>query len=169
VGDELGSDTFNKHLTTSIEWRFTVVTLVTFLAASNSAVGQWTGRQTGCYANSIAANPNRPTVTNPAHVTQYGVLELEYGWDRFWPWLVWQLIPTRGKRRSSRNPRRGVSPLCLTGADIVRDGVTSGGVHCVLSTCREDVQLREAGAVATAACLKIFQPEIYSGTNMVAP
>jgi len=42
------------------------------------------GKQTGCYADSIAANPNRPTITNPAHVTQYGVLELEYGWDRFW-------------------------------------------------------------------------------------
>jgi len=43
------------------------------------------GKQTGCYADSISANPNRPTVTNPAHVTQYGLLELEYGWDRFWP------------------------------------------------------------------------------------
>jgi hypothetical protein len=43
------------------------------------------GKQTGCYADSIAANPNRPTVSNPAHVTQYGVLELEYGWDRLWP------------------------------------------------------------------------------------
>ena len=42
------------------------------------------GKQTGCYADSIVANPNRPTVSNPAHVTQYGVLELEYGWDRFW-------------------------------------------------------------------------------------
>lgn len=61
------------------------MTLVAFLAASNSAVGQWMGRQTGCYTDSIAANPNRPTVSNPAHVTQYGVLELEYGWDRFWP------------------------------------------------------------------------------------
>jgi hypothetical protein len=65
--------------------RFTIVTLVAFLAASNSAVGQWMGKQTGCYADAIAANPNRPTVSNPAHVTQYGVLELEYGWDRFWP------------------------------------------------------------------------------------
>ena len=43
------------------------------------------GKQTGCYADSIAANPNRPTVTNPAHVTQYGVVELEYGFDRLWP------------------------------------------------------------------------------------
>ena len=51
----------------------------------NSASGQWIGKQTGCYANSIVANPNRPTVSNPAHVTQYGVLELEYGWDRFRP------------------------------------------------------------------------------------
>ena len=74
-----------NYLTASLEWRFTVVTLVAFLAASNSAVGQWMGKQTGCYADSIAANPNRPTVSNPANVTQYGVLELEYGWDRFWP------------------------------------------------------------------------------------
>jgi len=43
------------------------------------------GKQTGCYEDVIAANPNRPTVSNPAHVTQYGVLELEYGWDRSWP------------------------------------------------------------------------------------
>jgi len=43
------------------------------------------GKQTGCYADSFAANPNRPTVSNPAHVTAYGVLELEYGFDRFWP------------------------------------------------------------------------------------
>ena len=42
------------------------------------------GKQTDCYADFVAANPNRPTVSNPAHVTQYGVLELEYGWDRFW-------------------------------------------------------------------------------------
>jgi hypothetical protein len=82
-------DTFatasTNYLTASIKWRFIVVTLVGFLAASGSAVGQWMGKQTGCYADSIAANPNRPTVSNPANVTQYGALELEYGWDRFWP------------------------------------------------------------------------------------
>jgi hypothetical protein len=49
------------------------------------AWGQWIGKQTGCYADSIVANPNRPTVANPADITQYGVLELEYGWDRVWP------------------------------------------------------------------------------------
>jgi hypothetical protein len=43
------------------------------------------GKQTGCYPDFIAANPNRPTVANPADITQYGVLELEYGWDRLWP------------------------------------------------------------------------------------
>jgi hypothetical protein len=42
------------------------------------------GKADRMYADSIAANPNRPTVSNPADVTQYGVLELEYGWDRFW-------------------------------------------------------------------------------------
>jgi hypothetical protein len=48
------------------------------------------GKQRGCYTDSILANPidarpNRPTVANPADITQYGVLELEYGWDRLWP------------------------------------------------------------------------------------
>jgi len=48
------------------------------------------GKQTGCYAHSVTANPiaahpNRPTVANPADIAQYGVLELEYGWDRLWP------------------------------------------------------------------------------------
>jgi len=61
------------------------MTLLVCLVGTKSALGQWMGSQTGCYASSIAANPNRPTVSNPAHVTQYGVLELEYGWDRLWP------------------------------------------------------------------------------------
>src|SRR5947208_9332832 len=55
------------------------------LLACHSAAGQWMGKQTGCYADSIAVNPNRPTVSNPAHVTQFGVVELEYGLDRAWP------------------------------------------------------------------------------------
>ena len=58
--------------------------LLVFLAAGRLAEGQWIGKQTGCYADSIVANPNRPTVANPADITQYGVLELEYGWDRTW-------------------------------------------------------------------------------------
>jgi outer membrane putative beta-barrel porin/alpha-amylase len=65
--------------------RFTLVTLLAFVGESDLAVAQWMGKQTGCYADSIAANPNRPTVSNPAQVTQYGVLELEYGLDRQWP------------------------------------------------------------------------------------
>ena len=70
--------------------RFAAVTLILCLTASNSAVGQWMGKQTGCYAHSVTANPiaahpNRPTAANPADITQYGVLELEYGWDHLWP------------------------------------------------------------------------------------
>ena len=34
-------------------------------------------------------------------------------------------FPARAKWRSSQSPRRGVPWLCLTGADIVRDGVIS--------------------------------------------
>lgn len=65
--------------------RFVLAILGACLAMSHAAVGQWMGKQIGCYADSLAANPNRPTVANPADITQYGVLELEYGWDRFWP------------------------------------------------------------------------------------
>jgi len=65
--------------------RLKVLVFALLLNTTKSAVGQWMGKQTGCYADSIIANPNRPTVSNPAHVTQYGVLELEYGWDRLWP------------------------------------------------------------------------------------
>ncbi|HKF50232.1 MAG TPA: hypothetical protein VKB38_22920 [Terracidiphilus sp.] len=62
--------------------------LVLLLVAANlvpSASAQWIGKQTGCLADHIEATPNRPTVSNTAHVTQYGVLEVEYGWDRQWP------------------------------------------------------------------------------------
>jgi hypothetical protein len=59
--------------------------LVVSLIAGTPAWAQWIGKQTGCYADSIIANPNRPTVANPADITQYGVLELEYGWDWTWP------------------------------------------------------------------------------------
>jgi hypothetical protein len=57
--------------------------LLALLVGPSTAHGQWMGRQRGCYADDIQANPNRPTVANPADITQYGVLELEYGWDRF--------------------------------------------------------------------------------------
>jgi Putative MetA-pathway of phenol degradation len=70
--------------------RFTATTLIVCLTVSHPAVGQWMGRQTGCYAQSVSANPiaahpNRPTAANPADITQYGVLEVEYGWDHLWP------------------------------------------------------------------------------------
>src|SRR5205085_11142939 len=65
--------------------RCTVMTLALCIAQSSLAFAQLMGKQTGCYADSIVANPNRPTVANPADITQYGVLELEYGWDHDWP------------------------------------------------------------------------------------
>lgn len=62
-----------------------LIALLGILVTAHSVFGQWMGKQSGCYADSIVANPNRPTVSNPAHVTQFGVLELEYGLDLFWP------------------------------------------------------------------------------------
>ena len=59
--------------------------LIVLFVSGGAASAQWMGKQTGCYADSMAANPNRPTVANPADITQYGVLELEYGLDRVWP------------------------------------------------------------------------------------
>jgi hypothetical protein len=32
----------------------------------------------------IRANPNRPTVADPADITEFGVLEVEYGWSHAW-------------------------------------------------------------------------------------
>ena len=65
--------------------RCALLPFVLCLALTKSGVAQWMGKQTDCYKDTIAANPNRPTVSNPAHVTQYGVLELEYGLDHQWP------------------------------------------------------------------------------------
>jgi hypothetical protein len=65
--------------------RFAAGLFILCVATCVPAVAQWMGKQTGCYADSIVANPNRPTVANPADITQYGVLELEYGFDRLWP------------------------------------------------------------------------------------
>jgi hypothetical protein len=63
-----------------------LLTVAIFIFAETAELrAQWIGRQTGCSKPAIVANPNRPTIANPADTTQYGVLELEYGWDRTWP------------------------------------------------------------------------------------
>jgi hypothetical protein len=65
--------------------RVFVIAVVTLLGCVSPAYAQFPHHQTGCYANNVQVNPNRPTVANPADITQYGVLELEYGWDHGWP------------------------------------------------------------------------------------
>jgi hypothetical protein len=59
--------------------------MLVWLAMGDVSSARWMGKQTGCYSDQMTANPNRPTVANPADITQYGVLELEYGWDYLWP------------------------------------------------------------------------------------
>lgn len=83
--------------------RFALMTTALCLGAS-LASAQWMGKQTGCYADSISANPNRPTVASPANITQYGVLELEYGWDRVWP--------VKGVTQTSANGLLKFAVLC---------------------------------------------------------
>ena len=51
--------------------------LTAFLLLCTVGVAQCPGQP----ASGITANPNRPTVANPADITQYGVLEVEYGYD----------------------------------------------------------------------------------------
>jgi hypothetical protein len=65
--------------------RFLLTASLIWLTISSAASAQWMGKQTGCYADQMAANPNRPTVANPADITQYGVLEVEWGYDHLWP------------------------------------------------------------------------------------
>jgi Putative MetA-pathway of phenol degradation len=38
----------------------------------------------GAPQGEIRANPNRPTVADPAEISEYGVLEVEYGWNHSW-------------------------------------------------------------------------------------
>ncbi len=49
-----------------------------------SLVANLRGQCKNSSGGSIVANPNRPTVADPAEITQYGVLELEYGWEHAW-------------------------------------------------------------------------------------
>ncbi len=53
----------------------TVLASCSFLASLGSAQCPNTPK------DGIVANPNRPTVADPADITQYGVLEVEYGYD----------------------------------------------------------------------------------------
>ena len=50
------------------------------LSASLAALAQCARPADG----SITANPNRPTVADPADITQIGVIETEFGWSRTW-------------------------------------------------------------------------------------
>jgi hypothetical protein len=53
---------------------------LTILLLASSAFSQCPTQKTGA----IVANPNRPTVSDPADITQYGVAEVEYGFSRTW-------------------------------------------------------------------------------------
>jgi len=64
---------------TNPAWQIAMFALLFFPAAASA---QFVTKHTGCGEEEIAANPNRPTIANPADITQYGVLEVEYGWDR---------------------------------------------------------------------------------------
>src|SRR4051812_47091742 len=52
-----------------------LIPIVFLLLASQSLRAQSTAQ------DPIVANPNRPTVTDPADITQFGVAEIEYGFS----------------------------------------------------------------------------------------
>ena len=57
-----------------------VIAVGLLLAFALTATAECPGDTPGA----IRANPNRPTVSDPADITQYGVAELEYGWTDTW-------------------------------------------------------------------------------------
>jgi hypothetical protein len=72
-----------KPLSTSILARYTVLCLAAswiVIVGCVSAVAECPGDTPGV----IRANPNRPTISDPADITQFGVAEVEYGWADTW-------------------------------------------------------------------------------------
>ena len=55
--------------------------IVVALAISYFAPARGVAQCPNTPKDGIVANPNRPTVADPADITQYGVLEVEYGFD----------------------------------------------------------------------------------------
>ncbi|HXH50880.1 MAG TPA: transporter [Terriglobia bacterium] len=64
----------------SIEFCPSTTILLLCLAAPANLAAQCTSAPQG----EIRANPGRPTVADPADITEYGVLEVEYGWNHAW-------------------------------------------------------------------------------------
>lgn len=67
-------------ITMSMNSRLSWIILLAWLAVPVSLVAQCSSAPQG----EIRANPNRPTVADPADISEYGVLELEYGWNHEW-------------------------------------------------------------------------------------
>lgn len=63
-----------------MKFRSSWVIALLCLAAPVTLVAQCSSAPQG----EIRANPNRPTVADPAEITEYGVLEVEYGWNHTW-------------------------------------------------------------------------------------
>jgi hypothetical protein len=56
------------------------IILLLFICAPQNLAAQCASAPQG----EIRANPGRPTVADPADITEYGVLEAEYGWNHTW-------------------------------------------------------------------------------------
>jgi len=63
-----------------MKFRSSWIILLLFLAAPATLAAQCSSAPQG----EIRANPGRPTVADPADITEYGVLEIEYGWNHAW-------------------------------------------------------------------------------------
>jgi Putative MetA-pathway of phenol degradation len=63
-----------------MKFRSSWIILLLCLAAPATLAAQCSSAPQG----EIRANPGRPTVADPADITEYGVLEIEYGWNHAW-------------------------------------------------------------------------------------
>jgi Putative MetA-pathway of phenol degradation len=69
---------------TLIKARTTILVAITALAGCLCLPLNLRGQCASAPKGGIRANPNRPTVADPADISEWGVLELEYGWSHAW-------------------------------------------------------------------------------------
>ena len=106
---------------------------------------------------SITANPNRPTVADPADITQVGVVETEFGWSRSWQ--------PQGGRETNLGNLLKYSVLCdleirwnstiVTGQSILHNSQYGTGDNLIGAQWRVLHQSKAVPTVAVSYAVKV--------------